>query len=239
MRTAFVLMALAACGSSHTTNIKSTLRLADQDDATIGRLISAAGGTEMFAAESQIDQFSSNDQPGFEDPCPALTVAGSTITLTGGCTTKDMVQVDGTATVTNGAAWDLTTYNFQNDTTYTMQGFTLTQSGFTQSFDGRISLEDSMQTYDADVTVDQLGAAVRTDIYMSCSRDGTTVSCDLEGSGLELVGVGGVTLSGTVAAGQGASGSFTLHGVDTLTATISSGCVAWQINGTDRQKVCQ
>jgi hypothetical protein len=122
-----------------------------------------------------------------------------------------------------------------------MQGFTLTRSGFTQTFDGRISLEDSMQTYVADITVDQLGAAVRTDLYMSCSRDGQTqVDCNIEGSGLELVGVGGVTLSGSVTATTtGQNASFTLHGVDTLTATISAGCVAWQINGTDRQKVCQ
>ncbi len=236
MRTALVLIGLAACGSDHTTNIKPTLKLADQTDATLARLIAAAGGTDMFAAEAEVDQFSFAS-----DPCPALAVSGNTVTLTGGCTTADGVAVDGTATVTNPPGWEQVTYNYNADTTFDLAGLTLTQQGYAQSFDGMVRISDSDLVQEADITVDQLGTAVRSDIYLKCSRDSTTsASCELEGSGLELVGVGGVTVSGTVTATtSGSSASFTIHGVDTMTVSITQGCVAWQIAGSDRQQVCQ
>src|SRR6185295_4939419 len=110
MRLACALVLLAACGSDHETNIKPTLKLADQDDATIARLISAAGGTDMFSTETQVDRFSSST-----DPCPAVSVAGNTVTLTGGCTTMDGITIDGTASVSNPTAWDQVQYNFQSD----------------------------------------------------------------------------------------------------------------------------
>jgi hypothetical protein len=237
MRTALVLLGIAACsGSDHTTNVKPTLRLADQDDTTIARLISAAGGTDMFSAEAQVDRFSTGG-----DPCPGVAVSGNAISLTGGCTTTDGVTIDGAATITNPTAWDQVLYNYQQDTTYDFTGMALTQQGYSQSMDGSIRITDNFQVQEADLTVDMLGAALRSDIYIKCERTGqTSVSCALEGSGLELVGVGGVTASGTIdESTTGQSASFTLHGLDTLTATIASGCVAWQIDGTDRAKVCQ
>jgi hypothetical protein len=199
-------------------------------------LISAAGGTDMFSAQAQVDRFSS--QIG---ACPALAVSGESVTLTGGCTTTDGVAVDGSAIITNAAAWDQVQYNYQHDTTYELSGLSLTQSGYSQSMDGLIRITGGYTVQEADITVDMQGLALHSDVYFKCSRTGqTSVNCALEGSGLELPGVGGVTASGTVnSATTGSTASFTLHGVDTLTATITSGCVAWQISGTDRQQVCQ
>jgi hypothetical protein len=241
MRTALVLIGvLAACGSDHETNIKSTLRLADQTDTDIARLIAAAGGTDMFSAEAQVDRFSSFGGSA-TDPCPALAVAGNTVTLTGGCTTQDGVTIDGTAAVTNPTTFDQVQYNYQADTSYELDHFTLTQQGYVQSFDGSVRISGSFTIEEADITVGQLGVDLRSDIYLKCERTGqTSVSCEHVGSGLELVGIGGVTVGGSVTSTTtGATSSFTLHGADTLTATITTGCVAWQINGTDRRKVCQ
>ena len=62
------------------------------------------------------------------------------------------------------------------------------------------------------------------------------VSCNVSGSGLELVGVGGATLSGHV---EQSGSDFTLEGTDTLTVDITEQrCVGWAIEGTERGMVC-
>jgi hypothetical protein len=231
MRIAFVLGALAACGG-HSTDIQATLRLADRSDAEIARLVNAAGGTDMFGAQAQVESLSSGD-----DPCPALAIAGDQLLITGGCTTQDGVQIDGSATVTNPFAVDAITYNYQADTVYQLDQLSFTQQGFAQVYDGVVRVADSSTTYEADVTVEQQGIAVRSDLFYQCDRGSLT--CSLDGSGLELVGAGGVHVSGSAKVGSPPSASFTLHGADTMTITVSQGCVAWQIAGSDRQQVCQ
>ena len=72
-------------------------------------------------------------------------------------------------------------------------------------------------------------------IHYECDAGDRT--CDLSGSGIELVGVGGVLVSGSVDLDTNTQ-HYTLHGADTLTATITSGCVAYQISGSDRMKAC-
>jgi hypothetical protein len=226
------LVVLAACGGGGSTNVKPTLKFADRSDTEIAALINAAGGTAMFSAQAQIDQLA-----GSTDPCPAVAVAGSTITLTGGCTTMDGIAIAGTATVTNPTAWDQVTYNYTNDTTYELTALTFTQSGLTTSYDGRITISSNFTTYDADLTSDNLGIDVRSDIHYECDRSSST--CDLSGSGIEMIGVGGALVSGSVTVAGGAtSSSFTLHGVDTLTAHVTQGCVEWQISGSGRMKAC-
>jgi hypothetical protein len=227
MKTTVLVLALAACGGGG-TDIDETLVFADRSDQEIARLISAASGTDMFSAQSAIDRFANES-----DPCPAISVSGETVTLTGGCTTTDEVTIEGTAKVTNPTSWDQVEYRFGDDTAYELTGWTLTQSGFSQSFDGNVRIE-SFTTWDADVTAGMLGIDVRSDLYYDCDSS----SCDLDGSGVEMIGVGGATVSGTVHVNNSGSASFRLRGKDTLTASISQGCVAWAIEGTDRQKTC-
>jgi hypothetical protein len=210
--------------------VKPTLRFADRSDAELSQLISAAGGTAMFSAQAQVDQFS-----GATDPCPSVTVDRSTVTLTGGCTTTDGVMVAGTATATNSPSWDQITYDYNSGTSYQLTGLALTQSGFTQSYDGRIDISGSFTVYDADITATMQGVAIRSDIHYECDAGDKT--CDLSGSGIELVGVGGALVSGGVDLNTNTQ-HYTLHGVDTLTASIAQGCVAYQISGSDRVKVC-
>lgn len=227
MKTTVLVLALAACGGG-STDIEGTLVFADRSDAEIARLISAASGTDMFSAQSAIDRFS-----GESDPCPAIAASGDTVTLTGGCTTADGMAIEGTATVTNPTSFDQVEYSFGDDTVYELTGWSLTQSSFTQAFDGNVRIE-SFTTWDADVTVTQLGVEVRSDLHYDCESS----SCDLDGSGIEMIGVGGATVSGSVQVNNSGTASFRLRGEDTLTAAISQGCVAWTIEGTDRQKTC-
>ncbi len=64
---------------------------------------------------------------------------------------------------------------------------------------------------------------------------GGSGGCEHGESGLELLGVGGARVSGTIAvSGQSAESSLTLRGVDTLLVSISQSCIHWEIDGTDR-----
>jgi hypothetical protein len=231
MRIAIVLVAVAACGGGH-TDIQPTLVLADRSDTELARLISAAGGTDMFGAEAQVDQFS--DSTG---ACPAIAISGNSVTITGGCTTADMVQIDGSATLTNPATWaPEVPFAYNADQSFEFHAFALTQGTFTTTYDGAFKITDTFMTYDADITTTQLGVALRSDVYISCDSSG---SCDISGSGLELVGVGGVTVDGSITMAGQATADFNIHGADTtLTANITQGCVSWQLDGTARQKVC-
>jgi hypothetical protein len=228
---------VAACGSDGgSTDIKGTLVFADRTDTEIARLINAAGGTDMFSAQGTVDGFSGPTA----DPCPGVAVeGGDTIIVTGGCTTMDGAMLTGSARITNPLGWDQVEPQFGKDTDYEFEQLSITQQGFTQTFDGFMKITDSFSTHDADVTVTSFDMTVRSDLYYHCSQDGqSSVTCELSGSGIELVGTGGAVASGTLHQGSSVSASFTLRGADTLKVTIENGCVAWRIEGTERAKTC-
>ena len=233
MRKLIALGVLAACGgtSGGSTDIKGTMVIASHSDTDIARLLSAAGGTDMFSAQAQVESFS----PPRTDPCPAVAIAGTTVTITGGCTTQDGVTIAGSATIDNPTTWDAIQYNYSKPTVYTFDQLSLTQSGFAQTYAGVTNIEGSFTTYDSDVTTTSMNQVVRADLYYHCS---STMSCSLSGSGIELGGEG-VLASGSLSLqGQTTVAKYTLQGVDKLTATITNGCVAWKIEGTDRQTTC-
>jgi hypothetical protein len=233
MRGTLVLGVLCACsGSDHTTNVKPTLRFADRSDTEIARLISAAGGTDMSAAQVEIEQFS----PPRTDPCPALSVAGNTATLTGGCTTTDGMTLAGIATVQNPLGWDGTTYVYNHPTVYTLEQYAITQASTVMTFDGYVNYDLVNSVEECDLTTTELGLTVRSDLYYKCDAGR---SCSLEGSGLELDGAGGALVSGGISVSNNVeTASYTLRGVDTLSVKITQGCISWSIAGTDRQQVC-
>ena len=223
---------LVACGGGgNDSDVEPDLVFADRSDAEIGRMISAAGGTDMFSAQSQLDQF--GDTFGTVDPCPAIAIDGVTATVTGGCTTAEGVEIRGSATVTNPASWDQIEWDLGQDTRYDLDAMAFVQTGFTLSYDGAFTISEFTR-WDADLVATQLDLGVRSDLHIRCSQS----SCSLSDSGLELVGVGGAHVSGTISISGSASASFTLRGVDTLHATIENGCVAWNIEGTDRAMTC-
>lgn len=223
----FVGLFVAACGGGG-TDIDATLRFADRSDAEISRLVSAASGSEGFQAQSQVSQF---DEPFEPDPCPTIDISGNQVTITGGCTTMDGVAVSGTATISNPLGWGDLEYDFGADSVYEFSGFAIEQSGFRTAFDGVVRQAASFRELDMDLTMDMMGIAVRSDIYMDCDTSG----CDIEGSGVELVGVGGARVSGSVTvSGQSASSRYTLRGQDTVRVVIENNCVSWQLDGTDR-----
>lgn len=231
------MLTLIACGGGGgSTDIEGTIVFADRTDPEITRFINAAGGVEMFSAMNAVDQF--GDSFDADPSCPTISVDGNTATITGGCTrTTDGMMIAGSALVTNPFSWDQIEYNFGDETHYEMTGFALTQGGFTMTYDGFADRPD-IQTYDADVTVDQMGAALRSDIHAHSNSTGTSIS--ISGSGIELIGVGGATVSGHIDAGdiQSAVQDYTLEGVDTLKVHVAGGCVGWSIEGTDRGMTC-
>lgn len=234
MKTRFAsFVVLAACGGGGgSTDIESTLVFADRSDTEISRLVSAATGTEGFQAQAMVGQFD-NSFDTDPDPCPAIAIAGRTVTITGGCTTRDGVTIEGSASVTNPLGWgdDEIEYDYGDDTIYELAGFAFVQANTRRSYDGVFTIGSGYTELDMDITTDSFGAIVRSDVFMDCSR----TSCTVSGSGVELVGVGGAKVSGTVlVSGQSASASFTLKGADTVKVTMQDNCVSWKLEGTDR-----
>ena len=235
MKTRFLLVLCAACGGGGgSTDIEGTLRFADRTDTEISRLVSAATGSEGFQAQSTLLSFD-NSFDETPDPCPAISISGNTVTITGGCTTKDGATIEGAGAVTNPLGWgsgaEEIEYDFGDDSIYDFNGFAIVQSGQRRGYDGVFVVESGYTTLDMNLTTDFLGALVRSDVHMDCSR----TSCSISGSGVELVGVGGAKVSGTVLiAGQTASATFTLKGQDTVKVTMKDNCVSWVLEGTDR-----
>ena len=232
------LIALAACGGEGgSTDVQPTLRFADRTDAELVRLIDAAGGTDLFRATGVIDQFGDT----FEvEPCPTITIAGSVATVTGGCARNDGTRIEGSGAVDNPIGWDQLDYRFQDDTLYTFTQFGLGDGQTTQTFDGWLRRTDGLATWDADLTASLLGVTVRSDLYIHCT-DPQHPSCAFTNSGIELVGVGGARVSGTVTAsttGGGQRIDLTLQGADRLTIHSTGTCLGWQIEGTTRGMTC-
>jgi hypothetical protein len=244
-RICFALLALsvAACSGGGSTDIEGTLRFADRSDVEISRLINAASGSEGFQAQATAESYADPSEP--DDPCPARSLTGNVGTITGGCTTQDGVTLEGTIAIKNPLNWCLVfdesvgwcdaeyEANWNEPTEYTFSGFAITQGGFTRSFDGRLTSASVDGYIDMDITSVQLDVAVRSDIY--AERDGSQ-EVDINGSGVELVGVGGALVDGHIgiSSTNQTSGSFTLDGADTLQVTMEGSCIRWQIEGTER-----
>lgn len=233
------LLLLIACGGDGggSTDVDPSLVFADRTDTEIARLINAAGGVDMFSAESRIGQFGDTFEA---DPCPAISVAGTVATITGGCTRADGVRIDGSATAANPLGWDQLDYRYSDDTIYTFRQLTFVQGGQTQTFDGTLVRADALTTWDADLTVTSFGLTIRSDLYYHCT-DPSNPRCSLSNSGLELVGAGGALASGRVAIDRTTNRQtmdFTLEGRDTLTMHSDGTCVGWQIEGTTRGQPC-
>src|SRR5262245_50912775 len=137
-RLALALFVVAACGGGGSTNVKPTLQFSDRSDAEIARIINAAGGTDMFGAEAQLDSFSDSFMP---HPCPGIAIDGITVAITGGCTTKDGVKIDGTATIVNPTAWSQVDFDFHHDTEYQANQFVITRQNIPMSYDGFVHIE--------------------------------------------------------------------------------------------------
>jgi hypothetical protein len=229
------------CGGGGSTNVSPTMRFSERSDAEISRIISAAGGTDMFGAEAQLSSF---DDPFMMDPCPNIAVDGITVSIAGGCTTKDGAALSGDAQIVNPTGWTDVDTDFSRGSEYDLHAFTIARQGFTQSYDGFVKIE-GFSTWDCDITATQLGIAMRSDLHYECSQGDQT--CELSGSGIELYDsagalVGGALVSGTVSLqGQSGHAEYSLRGADRLDATIDKSCVTWAIDGGTPHKTgaCQ
>jgi hypothetical protein len=230
-----VAVSLVACGSGGSTDVDPTLVFAERSDAEISRIIGAAGGGDMFSAQSQVDQFGDTFEP---DACPTIAISGNTATVTGGCTRADGTMIMGEAIVENPAGWDQIDWT-GGDSRYELHQLAFVMDGgVTFSYDGFIERRDTFSTWDADLTATSFGVTMRSDLYYHCENP-SSPSCDLTNSGIELFDVGGALVSGNVHIdGQSQVSDFDLRGVDRMTVHIAGGCVGWQIEGTDRRAAC-
>jgi hypothetical protein len=220
-----MVMLAAACG--HSTDIEASIRFADRSDAEIARLVSAATGTDAFSAQARALAF---DDPFAESDCPQVAVDGSTVTLTGGCSMVDGATVEGTAIISN-AFWGDIEPDFGDDQVYEFSQFAVVQLGFRTSYDGIVRITSFYTEIDADITVEMQGMTVRSDLFFDCDSGG----CDLDGSGVELIGAGGAHVSGEIeVSGTRSGGGFTLRGEDTVRVDFDQGCLSWQLEGTER-----
>jgi hypothetical protein len=229
----FASLVLIGCGGAGgSTDVEATLLFADRSDVEIARLVAAASASEGFSAQGQLSQF---DDPFEEDPCPTVVedAANLTVTITGGCTTLDDITIEGSATIDNPLGWGDLDYDFNGASTYEFDGFRMifAQGSFETAWDGVFTTGASFGSLDLDLTTEQLGVGVRSDLFLDCDR----TECEHGESGLELVGVGGALVSGTIGvAGQTAVGSLTLRGQDTVEVSIANNCVRWELVGTGR-----
>ena len=222
-------IAAAACGGGGSTDIDPTLRFAELTDAEISRLVGAALGNEMFQAQSVVYSF---DDPLAGD-CPAQSVVGKTVTLTGGCTNGDGTVIGGSAEIENPLDWGdgLVEYEYGDTQRYLFSLFSIDYGGYAITYDGRLTIGSSFTEYDADLTVTQLGASLRSDLFFSCGSS----SCSISGSGVELIGKGGALVSGAIRVAGGASADVVLEGDDdTVIAELAGGCTHWELADAGR-----
>lgn len=221
---------LAACGG-HGTDIEPTLVFAERSDDEISRLIIAATGEEQTAALS----FLALQMDGRDPGCPVVAETSDTITVTGDCTRVGGAQIVGSAIIRRPSSEGLRTY-------HELRRFGYVGASSRTTYDGFVDRRDDLRTWDGDVTVDQDGLAVRADIYSRCETSDERTTCSHDGSGVELVGVGGAHVSGTTTVGLTAYyADYVLRGVDRLVVTLPggpNGCIGWNIEGTDRHHDC-
>jgi hypothetical protein len=229
-----VALWLAACGAGGSTDVDPTLVFAERSDTEISRIVGAAAGTDMFQAQSQVDQFGDTFEP---DACPTIAISGNTATVTGGCTRADGTMIMGDAVVENPAGWDQLDWS-GGDSRYELHQLAFITEGASFTYDGFIERRDTFATWDADLTVTSFGMTIRSDLYYHC-KNPSNPSCELSNSGIELVGTGGALVSGSVRiSDQSQVSDFDLRGVDRMTVHVEGSCVGWQIEGTDRRAAC-
>ncbi|HTR54803.1 MAG TPA: hypothetical protein VMJ10_29140 [Kofleriaceae bacterium] len=232
MKHAAFIALLVGCGGSSASDIKPTLEFAPLPQATIDRLVNAAGGTDMFDAETQV-----MDQQ--DTTCPSVATSGDVVTITGGCTTAAGMMVSGSAVLTNTGAFE-TTSNPANDQVFEFDQLAFTAGSTTSaSYDGEFHVNLEAATYSADLTVDSFGVTVRSLLSIHCNL--SSKSCDLGGSGLELIDPmvgGGAQVSGSLADTSPATGSIDLVGADQLAVTYAQGCVTTAISDGAQMQVC-
>jgi hypothetical protein len=218
MRSLVACALVAACSGSRTVDIRPSLRFADRTSAEIQRLIAAARGAEIYAAT-----YTLATSPG--DSCPVVSIAGQTTTFQGGCTTQAGAMFDGTASLARDSA-DRAQFD----------AWTLTEPSGSTTYSGYVEWRNTpLLGAESDLTADIDGVAVRSDLTYGCHAlpgcdNECTMECTPDGSGIELVGVGGALVSGTwrynvMGNIHLVDTSITLRGADTLTTTPTG----WQI----------
>lgn len=233
-----VILLVGCGGPGGGTDIDPTLVFADRSDAQLVRLMNAGAGSEIFLAELQLNQFGDVSDA---DPCPAISIEGNVATITGGgCTTAAGTTIEGSAVVTNPIGWDqIEDYRFGSDTLYEADAFSTSSGGQPPVIiDGYIRRTNSLQTYETDFTFTQLDVGVRSDLVLACTTAAGNVSCTISG-GIELIGVGGAVVSGTIETVGGAQTlDITLQGADRLLMHREGSCFGWSIEGTERGMPC-
>ena len=236
---AAALWVLSACGGGldedapTDTDIEPTLVLRGRSEAELLRLMDAGTGGDARALEIWIEFLDDDYDP---DPCPLITVAGKTATITGGCTRLDGTEIQGYAVVTNPFAWRRIDHDPSSERVYEAHQLTLTNGSWTTIYDGIVRYSYDLNRFDADVTLSDDGMTVRTDLAYAC----TWPICTFAG-GIELIGGGGAHVSGWSNDDYGPGepmGEFSLRGANQLTYRVFPTCTEWWISNTSLGHDC-
>lgn len=157
--------------------------------------------------------------------CPSISIAGTTVTVNGGCTDEEGVAWKGKlVAATNSAGLSIEA-----------DSFTLTQEDSVVSVDGKITSNAS--GIHSDVVLSFPARELSIDASWSSSGNSTRIDSD---SSVELVGSGYADSSGQYDL-DAPSGAIELKGEDTFRvdfATYANGCAAATLDGAAAGTVC-
>lgn len=200
-------------------------------ESDIAMFIAIASGTHIEDAHRDIRRYAQPSNP--PDPCPAQAVAGSVVTLTGGCTTQNGITIAGTATLTNPISWTGVEYDGNQNEIYAFTDYVeTTEIAGERRLDGQIVFGQNNNPADADLVTGIGEVDARTDLVIACGAAG----CDFSGTA-EIVGVGMATVMGQRPTGS-VETMLNLRGADTLEVTLGFGaggpCAEWRVVETGR-----
>lgn len=222
-----------ACDGGQTTNIEPTLELAAQSDADLLRIAEAATGREALEIQRYLLEIF--EHPLHSDPCPAIAIddLAHAVTIVGGCQRADGTVVEGRAHIANPMRWADQLGRGRSDvpTRYELD-LAVTQYGFEQAYTGYIELGPAGAYVDIDLWIAKLGQHVRTDVRIACGVHG----CRVLGGGVELLGAGGVHVSGFASTNAGET-HVELTGIGRLDFDMADGCRQWRVLDTPRSYI--
>jgi hypothetical protein len=173
--------------------------------------------------------------------CPAISLAGTNIAVTGGCATSDGTRIDGSVVLDNLPGLGGGIFNPSASSRIEFNAFTTTHSnGDPMRFDGLVTFSAGVTGGSTEASLDVTLSAIRVheDISFSCG----ILDCGLDSASIDVDGVGSADLDGSFGSRGFDNLDITASGVDTLHLLAIAGnssCVQYLINGELAGQVCK
>jgi len=168
--------------------------------------------------------------------CPSIATSGTTVTVTGGCTTDTGERIDGSVQIDNLQGLSAAQASTVN-AGLTFDHFTLSGSGEEFELDGSISLSGSAgaSTMSANLDDSLLGLEAISNIDASCTATGCSID---SGATIAIPDIGDADVSGLFD-NNGGSVAITLTAADKMAVTSNgSGCYTYSISDGATGELC-